>query len=233
MVAERHPGDAGRDVKIWRGMTTRRGQRRQPSRPLTDLVIGVDDPTGSEVQSLLQAHLAFNRAVTPPGHVHALELDGLLDPSVTFFSAKQNDRLLGIAALKRLDDSHAEVKSMHTDERARGRGVGRALVDHLLRFAAEQGYARVSLETGAMEAFAPARSLYESCGFMRCDPFGAYSRNPYSTCMTIWLRPESSPARENHISHGVAHSAGQRSQYPPQGVAQLSGTSRSLPVSTS
>jgi len=80
-----------------------------------DVVIAVDDPRRDDVRALLEAHLAFSRAVTPPGHVHALEIDGLLDPAVTFFSARRDGVLVGIGALKRLDDSHAEVKSMHTE----------------------------------------------------------------------------------------------------------------------
>jgi putative acetyltransferase len=130
-------------------------------------------------------HLDFNVEVTPPGHVHALDIDGLAEPAVTFFSARRDGVLLGVAALKQLDHCHGEIKSMHTTEAVRGRGVGRALVKHLLAVAAGRGYRRVSLETGTMVAFAPARSLYEKLGFVRCDPFGSYTVNPYSVCMTI------------------------------------------------
>ncbi|TMB74999.1 MAG: GNAT family N-acetyltransferase [Chloroflexi bacterium] len=152
-----------------------------------EVVIAVDDPRVDDVRALLEAHLAFSRAVTPPGHVHALEIDGLLDPAVTFFSARRDGALVGIGALKRLDDSHAEVKSMHTIEAARGQGVGRAMVDHLLMVAAARNYQRVSLETGTMDAFAPARSLYTKVGFRPCEPFGEYTANPYSTCMTMTI----------------------------------------------
>jgi putative acetyltransferase len=133
----------------------------------------------------LERHLAFSRATSPPGHVHALDIDGLLDPAVTFFSARRDGELLGVGALKQLDDSHAELKSMHTSETARGQGIGRAMVDHLLAVAADRGYRRVSLETGSMDAFAPARALYEKVGFTHCAPFGQYTDNPYSVCMTI------------------------------------------------
>ncbi len=154
-----------------------------------DVLIAVDDPRRDDVRGLLEAHLAFSRAVTPPGHVHALALEGLLDPAVTFFSARRDGVLVGIGALKRLDASHAEVKSMHTVEAARGQGVGRAMAEHLLVVAGARNYQRVSLETGTMDAFAPARSLYRKMGFVPCEPFGEYTVNPYSTCMTMILDP--------------------------------------------
>jgi len=154
-----------------------------------DVVIAVDDPRVEDVRALLETHLAFAREVTPPGHVHALDIDGVLDPAVTFFSARRGGVLLGIAALKRLDESHAELKSMHTAAAARGQGVGRAVVDHLLAVAADRNYQRVSLETGTMDAFAPARSLYATAGFTPCEPFGQYTANPNSTCMTIRVDP--------------------------------------------
>jgi putative acetyltransferase len=108
-----------------------------------------------------------------------------LDPAVTFFSARLDGELLGVGALKHLDDSHAELKSMHTVEAARCRGVGRAMVDHLLSVAADRNCRRVSLETGTMDAFVPARALYTKLGFAPCEPFGEYIASPSSTCMTI------------------------------------------------
>jgi putative acetyltransferase len=147
-------------------------------------VIAVDDPRRDDVRALLERHLAFAKAVTPPEDVHALELDGLLDPSVTFFSLRADGRLLGVGAIKQIDADHVEVKSMHTAEEARRRGVGRAIVDHLLAVAAERGASRVSLETGAMDAFEPARSLYASVGFEPCGPFGDYAASPNSAFMT-------------------------------------------------
>jgi putative acetyltransferase len=152
-----------------------------------DQVIGVDDPRADDVRALLEAHLEFARAVTPAEHVHALDVDGLLDPTVTFFSARRDGALVGVGALKALDDAHAELKSMHTVEAARNKGVGRAMVECLLAVATARGYQRVSLETGTMDAFAPARGLYESAGFTPCAPFGEYSENPHSVCMTITL----------------------------------------------
>jgi len=152
-----------------------------------DLVIAVDDPRIGDVRTLLDRHLAFAREVTPPDHVHAMEVDDLVDPDVTFFSARRDGVLLGVGALKRLDETHAELKSMHTSEATRGRGVGRAMVDHLLAVAADRRYQRVSLETGTMDSFAPARSLYTQVGFEPCAPFGEYTVNPFSACMTIDL----------------------------------------------
>ncbi len=154
-----------------------------------DLVIGVDDPRREDVRLLLEGHLAFTKATSPPEHVHALDMTALLDPAVRFFSARRDAELLGVGALKLLDASHAELKSMHTTLSARGQGVGRAIVDHLLGVATEQGCTRVSLETGAMAAFAPARSLYAKAGFRPCPPFGTYTVNPYSALMTIDLCP--------------------------------------------
>jgi putative acetyltransferase len=150
--------------------------------------ISLDDPRADDVRGLLAAHLAFARAVTPPEDVHALDLDGLLDPSVLFFSFRVDGTVLAIGALKHLDDDHAEVKSMHTAESARGLGIGRAMLDHLLGVARAKGYRRVSLETGAMAAFAPARALYANAGFEPTGPFGDYEASPNSAFMTLALR---------------------------------------------
>ncbi len=153
------------------------------------LVIAVDELRAQDVRALLDAHLAFARKLSPPEDVHALDVEGRLDPAVTFFSARLDGELLGVGALKQLDESHAELKSMHTIEAARGRGVGRAMVDHLLSVAVDRNCQRVSLETGTMDAFAPARSLYTKAGFAACEPFGDYRFSPNSTCMTINLDP--------------------------------------------
>ncbi len=153
------------------------------------LVVAAEDPRVDDVQALLERHLAFARTVTPPAGVHALDVDGLLDPTVTFFTARRDGELLGVGAFKELSRSHAEVKSMHTVEAVRGQGVGRALVDHLLSVAADRNYLRVNLETGTMDAFAWARSLYEHVGFRPCAPFGQYAESPTSGCMTIEIDP--------------------------------------------
>ena len=150
-------------------------------------MIAPDDPLAEDVRGLLERHLAHARANTAPEDVYALEADALRDPSVTFFSFRADGELLGVAALKRLDDRHAEIKSMHTAEAARGQGIGRALVDHLVAVARDAGYRRVSLETGSGPAFAAARRLYASAGFSPCGAFADYRPSPNSAYMTMSL----------------------------------------------
>jgi putative acetyltransferase len=133
-----------------------------------------DDPRLPEVRAVLERHLAFCLSETPPEHSFALDVDGLLDPQVTFVSYRDGDAVLGVAAIKELDRADVEVKSMHTTAEARGRGVGRALLAHLLDTARERGYQRVLLETGTTPGFAAARALYESAGFVPTGPFGGY-----------------------------------------------------------
>ena len=162
----------------------------QPPGAPHEVVVSVDDPRAPDVRTLLEAHLAFAREATPPAYSFALEVDQLAEPGVTFFSARTDGCLVGVGALKRLDHSHAEIKSMHTRAAMRGRGVGRAVVEHILTFARAQGYARVSLETGTLEVFAPARALYAGIGFEPCAPFGDYVHSPYNTCMTMVLMPD-------------------------------------------
>jgi putative acetyltransferase len=151
------------------------------------VLIGVDDPRASDVRELLATHLAFARGASPPEAAFALDVDGLLDPAVTFYSFRADGELLGVGALKQLDEAAGELKSMHTAQAARGRGIGRAMVAHLLAVARERGYLRVSLETGSMAEFAPARALYASTGFRPCGPFGDYPASPHSTFMTMEL----------------------------------------------
>ena len=149
--------------------------------------IAIDDPRADDIRALLERHLVFVNGQSPPEDVHALDLPGLLDPSVTFFSFRDEGELLGVGALKRLGPHHAELKSMHTTDAARRRGVGRALVDHLLGFARERGFHQVSLETGSMDGFAPARALYAGAGFRPCPPFADYRPSDNSTFLTLWL----------------------------------------------
>jgi putative acetyltransferase len=125
-------------------------------------VISPDDPRASDVRALFAAHLDFAHANSEPHDVHALDIEGLVDPAVPFFSFRVDGELIGVGALKRLDDVHAEVKSMHTAAAARGQGVGAAMLDHLVAVARRRGCRRVSLETGTANAFAPARALYAS-----------------------------------------------------------------------
>lgn len=153
------------------------------------LCIAVDDAGADDVRSLINTHLAFAHSVTPVCQVHALDVEALTVPGITVFTARRDGRLLGVGALKELDHGHAEIKSMHTSEAARGQGVGRAIVEHLLTVAGERGYDRVSLETGTGPEFAPARALYRSVGFEDCEPFGDYEPNAGSVCMTIPIVP--------------------------------------------
>ena len=156
---------------------------------MPDGEITIDDPRADDIRELLARHLSFARLHTPPEDAHALDVDDLVEPDVTFFSFRADGELLAVGALKELDDSHAEVKSMHTVETARGRGIGRTMVDHLVDVAREHGFRRVSLETGSMAAFAPARSLYASAGFEPCEPFGNYRASRNSVFMTRSLGP--------------------------------------------
>ncbi len=146
--------------------------------------ISIDDQSAEDVRALLERHLAYAREHSPPDDMHALGVDELVGPDVTFFSLRRGGELVAVGALKRLDADHAEIKSMHTVEAARGQGIGRAMVDHLVRVARERGFRRVSLETGSMAAFAPARSLYARAGFEPCEPFGDYRPSRNSVYMT-------------------------------------------------
>ena len=150
-------------------------------------VIAVDDPGAPDVAALLRQHLDFAHSHSPREDVHALDSEALIDPDVTFFSARLDGELLAIGALRQLDATHGEVKSMHTSAAARGRGLGRAMLDHLIQVARERGWCRLSLETGTMVAFAPARALYASAGFGPCEPFAGYHVSPNSVCLTLPL----------------------------------------------
>lgn len=152
---------------------------------MDELDIAIVDPRIDDVRGLVERHLKFGRLHSPPQDAHALEVDDLLDPAVTLFGIRCRGELVAIGALKRLDDRHAELKTMHTAEHVRGLGIGRAMLDHLLAVARERGFERVSLETGVQEAFAPARSLYASAGFATCEAFGDYRRSPNSAYMTM------------------------------------------------
>jgi putative acetyltransferase len=149
--------------------------------------IALDDPSTPDVRALLEVHRAFSYANSPPEDVHVMDIDALQSNDVSFFSCREDGALLGVGALKRLDDRHAELKSMHTAEAARRRGVARALVDHLLRVARERGFSQISIETGALDAYAAARALYIGAGFQPCAPFADYCESPNSTFMTLAL----------------------------------------------
>jgi putative acetyltransferase len=147
-------------------------------------VIGVEDPRTDDVRRLLEAHLALMNASSPPEDVHALDVEALTDASITFVTYRVEGELLAVGALKDHGAGHGELKSMHTTAAARGRGVAGLLVTHLLDLAAERGMARVSLETGTQDVFAPARSLYGRHGFVECGPFADYGLSPFSVFFT-------------------------------------------------
>jgi putative acetyltransferase len=154
---------------------------------MTEIAIragGLDDP---RVAALVLAHRAASRAVTPPGSAHALDLAGLQGPGIEFFSAWLGAAPVGTGALKRLDAGHGEIKTMFTTPEARGRGVAAAMLRHLLGRAAVQGLARISLETGGIDYFAPARALYARHGFVVCAAFAPYLPDPNSVFMTLAL----------------------------------------------
>jgi len=151
--------------------------------------IEVDDLSRPAIHDLLNEHLRDMRALSPPESVHALDLDKLRRPEITFWSAWEGDVLLGCAALLELDRRHGEVKSMRTPEKLRRTGAGRVLLLHIVETARERGYERLSLETGSMAAFAPAHRLYESAGFTRTGRFGSYVDDPNSIFMTLTLAP--------------------------------------------
>ena len=155
---------------------------------MSALSIRVDDLRGVEIVALLEEHLRDMHAVTPAESVHALDLDGLRRPNVTFWTAWDGTELVGCGALKRLDDAHAEIKSMRTTRAARGRGVASAVLAHILTEASRMGFGQVNLETGSGEFFAPARALYEKFGFVACGPFEDYTDDPNSSYYTMALR---------------------------------------------
>jgi putative acetyltransferase len=146
--------------------------------------IRVDDLQGADVAELLRAHHDNSRRWSPPESIHALGLDALRSPEVTFWTAWDGPILLGCGALKELDPAHGEIKSMHTAARSRRRGVASVILTHLLKEARSRGYRRLSLETGSMDAYAPARTLYARFGFEFCGPFADYVADANSVFMT-------------------------------------------------
>ena len=147
--------------------------------------IEVDDLSDGSVIQLLELHRQEMFKHSPPESVHALDLEAMHAPALTFWKAVVGDTIAACGALKQLDDHHAELKSMKTADAFLGRGVGRALLSHLLQEAKRRGYKRISLETGTMNAFLPARSLYESVGFKKCAPFSDYVNDEFSVCMSL------------------------------------------------
>ena len=151
------------------------------------MYIIIDDLSGEKTIELIQIHLAGMAENSPPESIHALNVAKLKQPNITFYSAWEGDELLGCGALKELTATHGEIKSMRTAEKHVRKGVARAILQHLLNEAKTRGYKKVSLETGSMNAFHPARNLYESFGFTYCGPFDQYTADPNSTFMTLNL----------------------------------------------
>jgi putative acetyltransferase len=146
--------------------------------------IRIDDLSGPEIVELLNEHLRCMARMSPPESRHALSIEGLKQPGVTFWSIWDGDRLAGCGALKEIDGRHAEIKSMRTAYDYQRKGVASKMLQHLIAEAFRRGYCRLSLETGSMEYFEPARRLYAKFGFTGCGPFASYKEDPNSVFMT-------------------------------------------------
>jgi putative acetyltransferase len=151
------------------------------------MIIRVDDLNGPEIAAFLQDHIRDMLSVSPPESKHALDLDGLRGSDITFWTAWQGDTLVGCCALKQLEPGHGEVKSMRVAGDLRASGIGSALVVNLIDEARLRRYERLSLETGSMPFFEPARRLYRRHGFEPCEPFAQYELDPNSVFMTLML----------------------------------------------
>jgi putative acetyltransferase len=158
----------------------RKGHRRA-------MKIEIDDLSRPAIHALLDEHLQNMHELSPAESVHALDLEKLRKPGITFWSAWEGSLLLACGALKELDRKHGEVKSMRTPAALRRKGAGRAILAHIVAVARSRSYERLSLETGSHEAFKPAQRLYESFGFAYCGPFGDYTDDPNSVFMTLRL----------------------------------------------
>lgn len=146
--------------------------------------IRIDDLSGPEVKQILTEHLEDMFAASPPECVFALDLNGLKKPNITFWTVWEDSQLLGCGALKVLDETHGEIKSMRTTSAARNKGVASTLLRHIIDAAKQKGLNKISLETGSQDFFAPARKLYTKHNFIECGPFSDYKLDPYSVFMT-------------------------------------------------
>jgi putative acetyltransferase len=151
---------------------------------MVDYRIVEDDLWEPEIVELIEQHLAEAHRVSPPGSVHAMSIERLREPDVTFWSVWDGDALAACGALKELDSTHGEIKSMRAAPAYRGKGAGRAVLEHIIEEAKARGYARLSLETGRTEDYVPARALYESHGFAPCAAFADYVLDDFSMCMS-------------------------------------------------
>ncbi|SDQ76767.1 GNAT family N-acetyltransferase [Thermostaphylospora chromogena] len=149
--------------------------------------IVVDDLSGPQIAEFIAEHIREMRAISPPESKHALDIDALRVPDITFWTVLDGDTPIGCGALKRLDDHHAELKSMRTAAARKRTGVASALLAHIIDEARRMGFTRLSLETGSADFFLPARRLYEKFGFHYCEPFASYKPDPNSVFMTRTL----------------------------------------------
>lgn len=148
------------------------------------LEIRLDDLSGEPTRALIAAHLSDMRSISPEESCHALDLSGLQQPTVQVWSAWVDGELAGVGALAQLDAANGELKSMRVADSHRGEGIGRAMLEHLIGRARQLGMSALWLETGSTPEFLAAQRLYESAGFVRCEPFGSYVADPYSLFMT-------------------------------------------------
>jgi putative acetyltransferase len=155
--------------------------------------VRLDDLRGREVAELLSEHLESLAKVTPAESRHALDLEGLRRPDVTFWSVWDGESLVGCGALKDLGGGHGEIKSMRTSHKHLRRGVATTVLRHIIGEAGRRGYTRLSLETGSMDYFEPARRLYSKFGFKPCEPFGEYVPDRNSVFMTRVVKAPSEP----------------------------------------
>jgi putative acetyltransferase len=151
---------------------------------MSPITFRIDDLSGAAVQALVARHLRGMFETSPPESVHAFDLTKLRHPDVTFWSAWVDDELVGMGALKRLDAGRGEIKSMRVADAWLGKGIGRAILDHIVGEARRLGLTSLWLETGSSPGFAPALRLYETAGFTRCGPFDGYLEDPFSIFMT-------------------------------------------------
>ena len=149
-----------------------------------EFAIKVDDLSKHEIAAFLEEHIQEMKSVSPPESKHALDLKGLRKPEITFWTVWDGTVLIGCGAIKELDVKHAEVKSMRTAASYRGKGIASKLLQHIIDESQQRGYQRLSLETGSMAYFEPARSLYKKFGFAVCSPFSTYREDVNSVFMT-------------------------------------------------
>ena len=150
--------------------------------------IVIDDLTGNEIASFLEQHIQDMKSISSPESKHALDLAGLRSPEITFWSVYESDVLVGCGALKEVDRTQGEIKSMRTLSSQRGRGVASSLLSHIIEVAINRGYQQLNLETGSQAFFTPAHQLYLKHGFEICPPFGDYQEDPNSVFMRLDLK---------------------------------------------